>query len=103
MSRQLKRQLGRANGGRGAIASSAPPAPARSLAKPRLSRQQRLNRILLIGGAALAASAVVVALLAPRFDPLKLAVNLGAIGLGLVMGKGIGLFMFRRVLPDPKK
>ena len=103
MSRQLKRQLGRANGGRGATAPSARPRGTRSVAKPRRSPQQRLNRILLIGGGALAAGAVVVAVLAPRFDPLKLAVNLAAIGLGLLMGKGIGMFLFRRVLPTPNK
>jgi hypothetical protein len=102
MSRQLKRQLGRANGGRGAIAPSSRPRT-RSTAKPRRSPQQRLNRILLIGGGALAVGAVVLALFAPHFDPLALAVNLAAIGLGLLMGKGIGSFMFRRVLPTPNK
>ena len=103
MSRQLKRQLGRANGGRGAIAPSARSQRGRSLAKPRRSPQQRLNRILLIGGAALAVGAVVLAVFARPFDPAALAINLAAIGLGLLMGKGIGMFMFRRVLPAPHK
>jgi hypothetical protein len=101
VSRQLRRQLGRANGGRGGIAPSARPR-ARSLTTRR-SPQQRLNRILLIGGAALALGAVALAVLAPRFDPTALAVNLVAIGLGLLMGKGIGMFVFRRVLPAPNK
>ena len=102
MSRQLKRQLGRANGGRGAIAPSSVPRM-RSLTKARRSPQQRLNRILLIGGGALAVSAVVLAVVARPFKPAALAVNLAAIGLGLLMGKGIGMFMFRRVLPAPHK
>jgi hypothetical protein len=37
------------------------------------------------------------------FNPQMLALNLAAIGLGLLMGKGIGSFMFRRVLPGPNK
>ena len=91
MSRRLKRQLGKAPGGRGIE-----PSP-----RPRAARTpiQRLNRILLIGGAGLAVGAVLLALLAPRFDPGALGINLLAIGLGLLMGKGIGMFMFRRVLP----
>ena len=94
MSRRLKRQLGRAPGGRGIE-----PSP-----RPRAARTpiQRLNRILLIGGAGLAVGAVLLALLAPRFDPGALGINLLAIGLGLLMGKGIGRFMFRRVLPAAK-
>jgi hypothetical protein len=103
MSRQLKRQLGRANGRRGAIAPSARPRHARSVTKPRLSPQKRLNRILLIGGGALAVGAVILAAFARPFDPAMLAINLAAIGLGLLMGKGIGMFMFRRVLPAPHK
>jgi hypothetical protein len=103
MSRQLKRQLGRANGGRGAIAPSNRPPRVRSKTKPRRSPQQRLNRILLIGGGALALGAVGLAVFVPPFKPLALAVNLAAIGLGLLMGKGIGMFMFRRVLPAPNK
>jgi hypothetical protein len=59
----------------------------------------RLNRMLLIGGAGLAFGAVGLALMAPHFNPILLGINLGAIGLGLLMGKGIGLFMFRRILP----
>jgi hypothetical protein len=102
MSRQLRRQLGRANGRRGELAPSARP-QTRSLTKPRLSPQKRLNRILLMGGGALALGAVALAVLAPRFDPTALAVNLAAIGLGLLMGKGIGMFVFRRVLPAPNK
>ena len=94
MSRRLKRQLGKAPGGRGIE-----PSP-----RPRAARTpiQRLNRILLIGGAGLAVGAVLLALLAPRFDPGALGINLLAIGLGLLMGKGIGRFMFRRVLPAAK-
>jgi hypothetical protein len=60
---------------------------------------QRLNRILLIGGGGLAAGAVLLALLMPPFRPMNLAFNLAAIGLGLLMGKGLGMFLFRRVLP----
>jgi hypothetical protein len=91
VSRRLKRQLGKAPGGRGIE-----PSP-----RPRAARTpvQRLNRILLIGGAGLAVGAVLLALLAPRFDPGALGINLLAIGLGLLMGKGLGRFMFRRVLP----
>jgi hypothetical protein len=86
-SRQLKRQLNRANGGRGARASSA---------RPRTrSPEERLNRILLIGGSGLAIGAVLVALMARRFDAGSLIINLVAIGLGLLMGKGIGKFVFR--------
>jgi hypothetical protein len=94
VSRRLKRQLGRAPGGRGIE-----PSP-----RPRAARTpiQRLNRILLIGGAGLAVGAVLLALLAPRFDPGALGINLLAIGLGLLMGKGLGQFMFRRVLPAAK-
>jgi hypothetical protein len=94
VSRRLKRQLGKAPGGRGIE-----PSP-----RPRAARTpvQRLNRILLIGGAGLAVGAVLLALLAPRFDPGALGLNLLAIGLGLLMGKGIGQFMFRRVLPAAK-
>ena len=92
MSRRLKRQLGKAPGGRGIQPSPRPRAVART-------PLQRLNRILLIGGAGLAVGAVLLALLTPPFDPMKLGINLAAIGLGLLMGKGIGRFMFRRVLP----
>jgi hypothetical protein len=94
VSRRLKRQLGKAPGGRGIE-----PSP-----RPRAARTpiQRLNRILLIGGAGLAVGAVLLALLAPRFDPGALGINLLAIGLGLLMGKGFGQFMFRRVLPARK-
>ena len=91
MSRRLNRQLGKAPGGRGIE-----PSP-----RPRAARTpvQRLNRILLIGGGGLAFGAVLLALLTPPFKPMLLGLNLGAIGLGLLMGKGIGRFMFRRVLP----
>jgi hypothetical protein len=92
MSRQLKRQIGRAQGGRGLKASPARRARTRS-------REERLNRILLIGGSGLAIGAVLLALLTPPFKPVVLGFNLAAIGLGLLMGKGIGRFMFRRVLP----
>jgi hypothetical protein len=91
VSRRLARQLGKAPGGRGIE-----PSP-----RPRAARTpvQRLNRILLIGGAGLAAGAVLLALLSPPFKPMVLGFDLAAIGLGLLMGKGIGRFMFRRVLP----
>ena len=94
MSRRLKRQLGKAPGGRGIE-----PSP-----RPRAARTplQRLNRILLIGGGGLALGAVLLALLSPRPDWGGLGINLLAIGLGLLMGKGIGRFMFRRVLPAAK-
>jgi hypothetical protein len=82
----LKRQLGNAQGGRGVKASPRP--------SPR-TLEQRLNRILLIGGGGLVAGAVLVALFT-RQGPLALGVNLGAIGVGLLMGKGIGRFIFRR-------
>ncbi|TMD65107.1 MAG: hypothetical protein E6I84_10665 [Chloroflexi bacterium] len=94
MSRQLKRQISRANAGRGAIASSARPPRARS-------RAERLNRILLIGGSGLAIGAILLAVLTRRFDAL--AINLAAIAIGLVMGKGIGMFIFRRTLPTGHK
>ena len=92
MSRRLKRQLGKVPGGRGINPSLGPRAVVRT-------PQQRLNRILLIGGGGLAAGAVLLALLNRPFDPIALGINLAAIGLGLLMGKGIGRFMFRRVLP----
>jgi len=63
----------------------------------------RLNRMLLVGGAGLAFGAVGLELIAPHFNPVRLGINLGAIALGLVMGKGIGVFMFRRILPTAGK
>ena len=96
VSRQLKRQIGRAQHGRGAHASPVRGARVRS-------RQERLNRILLIGGGGLAIGAVLLAVLTPPFDPVKLGINLLAIGLGLLMGKGIGNFFFRRILPTANK
>jgi hypothetical protein len=36
------------------------------------------------------------------FNPVALGINLLAIGLGLLMGKGFGRFIFRRVLPAGK-
>ena len=95
MSRRLKRQLGKAPGGRGIEPSPRPRAVART-------PLQRLNRILLIGGGGLVAGAVLLALLTPPFKPVLLGINLAAIGLGLLMGKGLGMFMFRRVLPVKK-
>jgi hypothetical protein len=92
VSRRLKRQLGKAQGGRGVEPSPRPRVVART-------PLQRLNRILLIGGGGLAAGAVLLALLTPPFNARLLGINLAAIGLGLLMGKGIGRFMFRRVLP----
>lgn len=93
MSRQLKRQIARRQGSRNGSPSR--PRPART-------PTQRLNRILLIGGSLMALSAVVISLLAPHFDPLLLATYLAAIGLGLLMGKGLGRFLFRRILPTSK-
>jgi len=95
VSRRLKRQLGRAPGGRGIEPSPRPRAVART-------PLQRLNRILLIGGAGLAVGAVLLALVDKPFKPVALGINLLAIGLGLLMGKGLGRFMFRRVLPAGK-
>ena len=95
MSRRLKRQLGKAPGGRGVEPSPRPRAVARTPV-------QRLNRILLIGGAGLAFGAVLLALVTKPFNPTLLGINLAAIGLGLLMGKGIGMFMFRRVLPTAR-
>ncbi len=92
MSRRLNRQLGKAPGGRGIEPSPRPGAVTRT-------PLQRLNRILLIGGGGLAFGAVLLALVTKPFDPKLLGINLAAIGLGLLMGKGIGMFMFRRVLP----
>ncbi|HEV3098074.1 MAG TPA: hypothetical protein VG104_13060, partial [Candidatus Dormibacteraeota bacterium] len=83
MSRRLKRQLGKAPGGRGIEPSPRPRAVART-------PLQRLNRILLIGGAGLAVGAVMLALVSRPFQPMVLGINLAAIGLGLLMGKGIG-------------
>lgn len=51
----------------------------------------------------LALTAIVISLMAPRFDRMVLGVNLAAIALGLLMGKGIGRFLFRRVLPATNK
>jgi hypothetical protein len=95
VSRRLKRQIGKAPGGRGINPSPGPRAVART-------PEQRMNRYLLIGGGFLALGAVLIALVAHPFDPVALGINLLAIGLGLLMGKGIGRFMFRRVLPARK-
>jgi hypothetical protein len=95
MSRRLKRQIGKAPGGRGIEPSPRPRAVART-------PLQRLNRILLIGGGGLAVGAVLLALVTRPFNPTLLGINLAGIGLGLLMGKGIGRFMFRRVLPAGK-
>lgn len=97
MSRRLKRQLGRVQGGRGVTASLVRPAGVQS------PQERRLNRWLLLGGAGFAFGAVVLALLAPRFNPLALGVNLAAIALGLLMGKVIGKLIFRRVSPTAGK
>ena len=95
MSRRLKRQLGKAPGGRGINPSPGPRAVART-------PEQRMNRYLLIGGGFLALGAVLIALVSRPFNPVALGINLLAIGLGLLMGKGFGKFMFRRVLPAGK-
>jgi hypothetical protein len=95
VSRRLNRQLGKAPGGRGIEPSPRPRAVART-------PLQRLNRILLIGGGGLAVGAVLLALVTKPFNPMLLGLNLGAIGLGLLMGKGIGRFMFRRILPTAR-
>jgi hypothetical protein len=47
----------------------------------------------------MAFAAVLLALVTKPFDLKLLGIYLAAIGLGLLMGKGIGMFMFRRVLP----
>jgi hypothetical protein len=44
-----------------------------------------------------------VSLLAPHFNPVNLGINLAAIALGLLMGKYIGKFLFRRVSPTAGK
>jgi hypothetical protein len=95
VSKRLSRQLGKAPGGRGNQPSPRPRAVARTPV-------QRLNRILLIGGGGLAFGAVLLALVQRPFNPVMLGTNLAAIGLGLLMGKGIGMFMFRRVLPTAR-
>jgi hypothetical protein len=95
VSRRLNRQLGKAPGGRGNEPSPRPRAVTRT-------PLQRLNRILLIGGGGLAFGAVLLALVTKPFNPSVLGINLAAIGLGLLMGKGIGMFMFRRVLPTAR-
>jgi hypothetical protein len=59
--------------------------------------------MLLTVGGGLAIGAVVLALLAKPFNPLSLGVNLAAIAVGLLMGKVIGLFIFRRVLPTARR
>jgi len=46
---------------------------------------------------------VMLAVLAPRFDGGMLAINLVAIAVGLLMGKGIGMFFFRRAYPTTSK
>ncbi|HET9847432.1 MAG TPA: hypothetical protein VFR68_02610 [Candidatus Dormibacteraeota bacterium] len=94
MSRRLKRQLGKAQGGRGAVAS-----PTRRVRTP----EERVNRILLIGGSGLALGAVAISLSAPHFDPLGLGVRLAAVAVGLLMGKGIGRVVFRRDSPRTGK
>jgi hypothetical protein len=95
VSRRLKRQIGKAPGGRGVEPSPRPRAVVRT-------PLQRLNRILLIGGGGLAFGAVLLALVSRPFKPTVLGINLAAIGLGLLMGKGLGMFMFRRVLPTAR-
>ena len=61
-----------------------------------------MNRMLLIGGSVLALGAVALWLLR-GLDTVGLAINLAAIAIGLLMGKGIGMFLFRRVLPTANK
>jgi hypothetical protein len=95
VSRRLNRQLGKAPGGRGLEPSPRPRAVARTPV-------QRLNRILLIGGGGLAVGAVLLALSTRPFNPMQLGINLAAIALGLLMGKGAGMFVFRRVLPTAR-
>ena len=52
-------------------------------------------------GTNLVFGAILLAVLTRRFDAL--AINLAAIAIGLVMGKGIGMFIFRRTLPTGHK
>lgn len=51
----------------------------------------------------LALGAVALAVFTRPFDPMALGINLGAIALGLLMGTGVGTFMFRRILPSTHK
>jgi len=95
LSRRLKRQLGKAPGGRGIEPSPRPRAVARTPV-------QRLNCILLIGGGGLAVGAVLLAVSTKPFNPTLRGINLAGIALGLLMGKGMGMFIFRRVLPAGK-
>ena len=62
-----------------------------------------MNRMLLFGGAGLGLGAVALALISPHFNPGSLAINLGAIAIGLLMGKFIGRFIFRRLSPTAGK
>lgn len=94
MSRRLTREVRKAQGGRGRKSSPAP--------RTR-TPEQRLNRIFLIGGGGLALGAIVLALIAPHFDPVGLGINLGAILVGLMMGKVIGKLLFRRATPTTSK
>jgi len=51
----------------------------------------------------MAAAAVLLAVATRPFRPMVLGINLAAIALGLLMGKGIGRFLFRRVTPAAGK
>jgi hypothetical protein len=51
--------------------------------------------MLLLGGGALSLGAVVLALLSPPFDVVRLGINLALIIVGLLMGKAIGSVLFR--------
>jgi hypothetical protein len=77
----------------GASRGRKPPAPARA------GQEARLNRMLLLGGAALSLGAILLALISHPFDPARLGINLAVIVVGLAMGRGIGRFLFRGVAP----
>ncbi len=96
MSRRRKQPVGKARVGRGVK-------PSPTVGGRHRSPEERLNRILRLGGGGLAAGAIVIALMAPRFNPLGLMINLAAIALGLLMGKGLGRLIYRRGLPAADK
>jgi hypothetical protein len=53
--------------------------------------------MLLLGGSALSLGALLLALLSPPFNLVRLAINLALIVVGLLMGKAIGTVLFRGV------
>ena len=67
-----------------------------------LSEGAAFNPITPYGESKVLVERDVKALADDHFSPVFLATNLGAIGLGLLMGKGFGRFLFRRILPTNK-